>query len=79
MTRPAETISAIVTALVGLVTIAQKAIGDGFQAGDAQTILGAVMVLAAAVAPLVTWYTARRQRDPSDSLASAPDGAVVSQ
>ena len=77
MTRPAETLSAIVTALVGLITIIQQVATDGFQVDDVQIVMGAVTVLAAAVAPVVTWYVARRQRNPQEAVGSAPDGTVT--
>jgi hypothetical protein len=76
MTRPAETISAIIAAIVGAITIIQGALDDGFQLDDVQTIVGAVMVVIGLVAPLVTWYIARRQRDPTDSVTSGSDGTV---
>lgn len=78
MTRPAETISAIIAAIVGAITIIQGALDDGFQLDDVQTIVGAIMVVVGLVAPLVTWYIARRQRDPSSDVTSASDGTVVS-
>jgi len=78
VTRPAETISAIVAAAVGAITIIQGALEDGFQLDDVQTIVGAIMVVVGLVAPIVTWYIARRQRDPSSDVTSASDGTVVS-
>lgn len=75
MTRPAETISAIVGAVLGAITIIQGALDDGFQLVDVQTIVGAIMVVVGLVAPIVTWYIAKRQRE--GELASATDGTVV--
>ena len=78
MTRPAETISAIVGAVIGAITIIQGALDDGFQLDDVQTIVGAVMVVVGLVAPIVTYFVAKRQRDPAANLTSAADGTVVS-
>jgi len=78
VSRPAETISAIVAAVVGAITIIQGALEDGFQVDDVQTIVGAIMVVVGLVAPLVTWFIARRQRDPTSNVTSAPDGTVTS-
>jgi ABC-type uncharacterized transport system permease subunit len=76
LTRPAETIQAIVAAIIGAIVIIQGALEDGFQLDDVQTIVGAIMVVVGLVAPIVTWYIARRQRDPADSLSSGTDGTV---
>lgn len=76
MTRPAETIQAIVAAIIGAIVIIQGALEDGFQLDDVQTIVGAIMVVVGLVAPIVTWYIARRQRDPADGLSSGTDGTV---
>jgi len=76
MSRPAETIQAIIAAAVGAIVIIQGALDDGFQLEDVQTIVGAIMVVVGLVAPLVTWYIARRQRDPADNLSSGRDGTV---
>ena len=78
MTRPAETIQAIVAAIIGAIVIIQGALEDGFQLDDVQTIVGAVMVVVGLIAPIVTWFIARRQRDPTENLTSASDGTVVS-
>jgi uncharacterized membrane protein len=78
VTRPAETISAIVAAVIGAITIIQGVLADGFQWTDAQTIVGAIMVVVGLVAPLVTLYIAKRQRDPAANLTSGNDGTVVS-
>jgi len=76
MTRPAETRQAILAAVIGAIVIIQGALDDGFQLDDVQTIVGAIMVVVGLVAPLVTWYIARKQRDPTESLTSGSDGTV---
>jgi phosphate/sulfate permease len=78
MTRPAETIQAIIAAIIGAVVIIQGALENGFQLDDVQTIVGAVMVVVGLVAPFVTYFVAKRQRDPAADLTSASDGTVVS-
>lgn len=76
MSRPAETIQAIVAAIIGAVVIIQGALADGFQLDDVQTIVGAVMVVVGLVAPFVTWFVARQQRDPESNVTSGTDGTV---
>jgi drug/metabolite transporter (DMT)-like permease len=76
MTRPAETIQAIIAAIIGAIVVIQGVLDDGFQLDDVQTIVGAVMVVVGLVAPVVTWIIARRQRDPTDNLTSGTDGTV---
>ena len=76
MTRPAETLQAILAAVIGAIVIIQGALDDGFQLDDVQTIVGAIMVVVGLVAHLVTWYIARRQRDPTQNLTSGTDGTV---
>jgi hypothetical protein len=76
LTRPAETIQAIVAAIIGAIVIIQGALDDGFQLDDVQTIVGAIMVVVGLVAPIVTWYIANRQRDPTDNVTSGSDGTV---
>jgi ABC-type Fe3+-siderophore transport system permease subunit len=74
--RPAESIQAVVAAIIGAVLIIYGALKDGFQFEDLQDpeVTGAITVLVGLVAALVTWYIARRQRD--GELPSSRDGTV---
>jgi hypothetical protein len=79
MSRPAETISAVILGALGLVQIIAGLMDDGLQFSDLNDpeLRGAVTILLAAIAPLVTWYVARKQRDPAEAVGSASDGTVT--
>ncbi|HEU4865002.1 MAG TPA: hypothetical protein VFT76_02035 [Actinomycetota bacterium] len=78
-TRPAETIQAALGTIIGAILIIVGVVRDGFDFSDLADpeLQGAISILVGFVASAVTWYVARRQRDPEDQLASAPDGTVV--
>jgi len=75
--RPAETIQATISALIGAALIIYGAAHGGFTFEDVKNpeVQGAVMVIVGFVSTLVTWFVARRQRD--RELGSAPDGVVL--
>lgn len=77
-TRPAETGQLTVSAIIGALLFLYGIIKNGFDFEDLSNpeVQGAIMVVVGAVAAGITWYTARRQRDPADTLESAPDGTV---
>lgn len=78
-TRPAETLSLSIAAVIAAVLFVYGVIKDGLDINDVSDpeFQAAVTVIVGAIATLVTWYIARRQRDPKDNLAAAPDGAVI--
>ena len=79
LNRPAETISATVGTVVGAVLVIVGAVDDGLDFNDLSDpeVQGAIAILVGIVSSVVTFFVARRQRDPSDPIASAEDGTVV--
>lgn len=79
MSRPAETLQAIVSGAIGAAFIIYGAMQDGIEFDDLANpeVVGAITVLTGLVAAARTWWVARRQRDPADDLGSASDGTVT--
>jgi uncharacterized membrane protein HdeD (DUF308 family) len=76
MTRPAETIQATVSALIGALLILYGVVKNGFDFEDLQNpeVQGAIVLIVGFVSAAVTWYVSRRQRD--GELPSSRDGTV---
>ncbi len=75
MARPAETLAGALGALIAAVVAVAAALGYTVP----PAVITALTAVVGFVAAAVTWYVARRQRDPADDLTAKPDGSVVSQ
>ena len=78
MRRPAETIQFSVAAVIGAILIIYGVVKDGLQLTDLTDpeVQGAITLLTGVVAAVVTWYIARKQRDPASDVTSGSDGTV---
>jgi uncharacterized membrane protein YphA (DoxX/SURF4 family) len=72
LTRPSETISAVVGSILGAVFII---VGYATGWDPPVEVVGAITLLVSWIAAGVTWYVARRQR--SGELLASPDGTVT--
>lgn len=72
-TRPAETYAATIGALIAAVVAVLAAFG--IEVPDA--VLAAATPVVGLIAAAVTWYVARKQRDPADPTSSDVDGKVT--
>jgi hypothetical protein len=77
MERPAETVQATISGLLGAVLIIYGVTKNGFdfEALSNPEVVGAITVVVGFVSSAVTWYVAREQRE--GELDSADDGTVV--
>lgn len=77
--RPSETIAGTVGTVLGALLILYGALHDGFDFTDLQDpeVSGAITLLVGLVSGLVTYFVAKRQRDPTSNVSSADDGSVV--
>jgi hypothetical protein len=73
--RPSETIQATVGSVVGAVLIIMGAFFDTSKLSP--EVVGAIILLLSWIAAAVTWYVARKERDPMANLTAGKDGTVV--
>lgn len=74
VSRPSEAITGIVGSIIGAILVLLSEFTDVEVSTNAAA---AIVVLVSWIAAGVTWYVARRQRDPSDDLGAAEDGTVT--
>jgi len=76
VTRPAETIQATISALLGAILVIYGWMKNGFdfEALSNPEVVGAITVIVGFASTAVTWFVARQQR--AGELKSAPDGTV---
>jgi hypothetical protein len=76
VTRPAETVQATISGLLGAVLVIYGVTKNGFdfEALSNPEVVGALTVVVGFASSVTTWFTARQQR--AGELQSAPDGTV---
>jgi hypothetical protein len=76
VTRPAETVQATISGLLGAVLVIYGVTKNGFdfEALSNPEVVGAITVIVGFASTAVTWFVARQQR--AGELQSAPDGTV---
>jgi hypothetical protein len=73
VSRPAESLSATLGALIVAVVAVLTSLGVEVPVG----VVTAATAVVGFVAAAVTWWVARKQRDITDPLGSAKDGTVI--
>jgi len=74
LSRPSETIQAVVGTILGAILIIAGAFTDVSK--FTPQVVGAIVLLVSYVAPIVTVVVASKQRSSGSTLTSAADGSV---
>jgi hypothetical protein len=73
VSRPSEALTATVGTLVAAILVLVKAYTD---IDVPEGVSAALILIVSYIAAAVTWYVARKQRDPGSPVTSGPDGTV---
>ena len=77
MNRPTETLTAAISSLVAAAITIIAAFYPGVAEKITAEVTAAIVLVLAWTATIVTYFVARRLRNPDSPLVSAPDGSVT--